>query len=820
MDRLYGPDVALWARVEWRTRWRSYLLLAGVIGVTVGVMLAALTAADRSETAFARLRSATRATDMTVYSGDAAKDPAAAVASAKSIDGVASAGVETQLAVRPVGVDLVPYYDLYVSAADPSGVNSPLIVSGRALNPANPSEVVLSERFAAQLGVKVGDPLPLESATTKWLNVSNSGADPGPLDGPQISATVVGIARSPADFAKFRAVMHLSPSFVTKYGSQVDMRSNVEAKLSDTALHSIATGNNPFQSLGGVDFSPYGDSSATVAALGTIANALRFVGAAATLAGVAAVVIVLLRIVAVTAPDSKTFTALGWTRSRHEQAVVIGAIPWLIIGVLVGLVAGAGLSPHAMASLARRIDPSSNSVIMKTSLVLIVACGAAILSFIVLLASLRVMRSRDREEHSFGARSGGVHRPLSVSLGFRQALFGRAERGGRASRGALAAVTVGVVGAVAALVVGASISRLEKTPRLSGQHLERAIGGENLMSFVKASSVLADDNRVAEFAQIHVSDSFQVDGIAPNGVLIYETRRGDPPLTLLRGRLAQQADEVTFGPTTLSRLHKAVGDEVQLEGWKCLDEGACAEVYRQFDGNERLQKLREIQVPTHRTFRIVGEILLPEGDFHHDEGMALTVSAADSIVGNILDDWNSYLHFVAFDWAKGIDAVAADATMKAAGFAVMVESKELNPAVVTNLARVTNLPALLAVFLGALAFVSLAHALAVSVRLRAHESATLRALGMTSGSAAGIVTAQTFVLVVVALLIGVPVGYALGAQIWRPIATRANVVVSVTLPWSSIGILCAIALAGATMVAVVAGWRVRQQRPAPLLRTG
>ena len=233
-----------------------------------------------------------------------------------------------------------------------------------------------------------------------------------------------------------------------------------------------------------------------------------------------------------------------------------------------------------------------------------------------------------------------------------------------------------------------------------------------------------------------------------------------------------------------------------------------------------MQKLREGQVPTSGTFRIVGEILLPEGDFHHDEGMALTVAAAETITGDIRDDWNSFLHFVAFDWAKGVDAVAADATLKTDGLTVNTSGEGFNPAVVTNLARVANLPRLLAVFLGTLALVSLAHALSVSVRLRRREHATLRALGMTSRSTAGIFAAQTFVLVIIALLVGVPVGYALGGQIWRSIATRAKVVVSVALPWSSIGILCAVALAGATMVTVLAGWRVRRQRPAPLLRTG
>jgi len=61
---------------------------------------------------------------------------------------------------------------------------------------------------------------------------------------------------------------------------------------------------------------------------------------------------------------------------------------------------------------------------------------------------------------------------------------------------------------------------------------------------------------------------------------------------------------VALGPLTLERLDKRVGDTVELRG----DRGRA-------------------------DYEIVGSMLFPEGDFAHDDGLGMSVSGAERLVG-------------------------------------------------------------------------------------------------------------------------------------------------------------------------------------------
>ena len=58
----------MWARSEWRRRWGALALLAVLIALAGGAAVAAAAAATRTDTAFDRYRSATRAPNLTVSS--------------------------------------------------------------------------------------------------------------------------------------------------------------------------------------------------------------------------------------------------------------------------------------------------------------------------------------------------------------------------------------------------------------------------------------------------------------------------------------------------------------------------------------------------------------------------------------------------------------------------------------------------------------------------------------------------------------------------------------------------------------------------------
>ena len=229
----------LCARAGWRARWRSLVVLIGVVALTIAAVVALLTAAGRSETAFERLRSATRASDAIVELSDGSTNfdvPTTAVA---AVDGVEGATAQAELFVRPAGTDLIPDYNLWagapLQAPTVDSVDTPLITKGRAVDPSRTDEVVVSEKLAATIGVGLGDSVMLESMSRDWVDLAFNGGDPGPPDGPKVQVRVVGLSRTPGDFGRLEGILLLSPAFVARYGDQLRVDVGVLARLSDDA---------------------------------------------------------------------------------------------------------------------------------------------------------------------------------------------------------------------------------------------------------------------------------------------------------------------------------------------------------------------------------------------------------------------------------------------------------------------------------------------------------------------------------------------------------------------------------------------------------
>jgi ABC-type lipoprotein release transport system permease subunit len=180
----------------------------------------------------------------------------------------------------------------------------------------------------------------------------------------------------------------------------------------------------------------------------------------------------------------------------------------------------------------------------------------------------------------------------------------------------------------------------------------------------------------------------------------------------------------------------------------------------------------------------------------------------------------SSIHLIDFDWASGVNKARADHELKAEGFTLFNSSDAavLAPARVTNLGEVRRVPRYLAVFLGVLALVTLGHALATSARRRTHETATLRALGMSRRSAVEILLAQAATIVLVGLAIGVPVGLLLGDRIWTVIAEGAHVIVETIVPLAAVAGFVAVVVALAALTTIAPAWRTARLQPGEALR--
>lgn len=789
-----APVIAVARRIG-RDRWRANVVVGVLVAVTVAMAVATLTGARRAETAFDRLRVDSHSSDIRFFFEDA--DLAASLDALAEVEGISEIGVSSEMFVRPVGSELFPDYQLLPIAARPDLggdlLDIPRIVAGRAVRPDAVDEIALSEGLASDLEIDVGDTIELESMSVEWIDVAFNGGDPGPPDGPVVSVEVVGLARTPADFGRWLGVIHLSPAFATRFEDQVRTYTWVSARVTDTSeagLNALREGPLDAFEVQEVDRSFFTDSDATTDGLNTIAVSLRLVALAAILAGVTAVGLALVRLARDTLAVRVTLAAIGWTRAQLVALVVLLLLPWVLSGVVVGLVLGAVGSPLAVVGLARAVDPDVGALAPYPGWIAVVGAVSVLVSCVLL--GLTAMRAARRTAGSTapGRALPRLSHPLAVPIGVRRALFGASDRGGRASRGAAVAVAVSVVVAVAALLVGASIQRLQDDPTLSGPgRLDQRFidSGEATDVFDRAMALLDGDDRVSDLAGIHIAFGISAPGTGELTALVLDVRRGDVGAAIVSGRFAVQPDEVAVGPATLEELGRSIGDDVELSSEQ---------------GTAR--------------FRIVGTTLFPEGDFSHDSGLALTADGAERFLGDVEVD--TALHQVVFSWADGVDAAAADRSLEDEGFPPLTGAEGLRPAVVSNLAEVRDLPRVLAALVIALGLVTLLHAVSLTTRAREQEAGTLRALGVSPRSVSLVVEIQGLVLALVAVGAGIPLGLALGRQIWSPIAQRAHVVDRPIPSWGGTVWLVAAVLIGASVVALPLALRSLRHRPAAALR--
>jgi predicted lysophospholipase L1 biosynthesis ABC-type transport system permease subunit len=143
---------------------------------------------------------------------------------------------------------------------------------------------------------------------------------------------------------------------------------------------------------------------------------------------------------------------------------------------------------------------------------------------------------------------------------------------------------------------------------------------------------------------------------------------------------------------------------------------------------------------------------------------------------------------------------------------------DLAPTTIRDLDRVRDAPVPLAALLAVVAAAALAHQLASSVRERRHELALLRMLGFSSSQLRRTVASQSALLAGVAVLLGVPLGLALGRIVLRTFATGLHVDPSAPMPWPWVVGAAPAALLLATALALAPAARAARVRAAPSLR--
>jgi ABC-type lipoprotein release transport system permease subunit len=256
---------------------------------------------------------------------------------------------------------------------------------------------------------------------------------------------------------------------------------------------------------------------------------------------------------------------------------------------------------------------------------------------------------------------------------------------------------------------------------------------------------------------------------------------GDLLPEVLEGRLPVGEDEVMVGPVAARELEVDVGDELTGSG---------------ATGERTLRVTGIGLIPGVAGADVLGQIALVTA-----EGLA-RIDPASTMAQVTVD--------VADDAPPGASARIAELTGMAAG--------QLDPPpAVVNLRRVRTVPVLVAMAVGALGTLSLAHLMLVAVRRRRRDFAVLRAVGAPRGWLSRVVHWQATVTTLVILCIAVPAGGLAGSSLYRRFADHLGARPDSILPVADLALGLVALLALANVVAAVVAHRVRRDLPAEAL---
>ncbi|MGQ0521171.1 MAG: ABC transporter permease [Actinomycetota bacterium] len=784
------PAVWLRLRADGRKRRRAWLALAVLIGLGGGVVMASLSGAQRTETAFDRFLEWSDAADVVLFN---AADPVDfdEVRKLPEVDSAVNAwfvwmiGSEGHSLLDPIFTD-GPGLDT---------VDRPKLLAGRRPDPAKVDEAAITPVAARITGLTVGSRVTLDSLAPDQLEQAFEGPDLEPA-GPTVTFRIVGIQAMRGEFVH-DASIHLTPAFGRAYADRVAtiplLAVNLRRGAADQS--SFKAGVERIAGGSAVTFDSTDEGAAEVNRTLRIQSvALRIF---ALLAGVACAVILgqaLARDVADQSVDHVPLRAIGMTRFQMWAASVLRVAVIGVAGAAVAAVVAFALAPVTVFGLAREVDPDPGTWFDPTA---VLGGAAAVLAVTVLVVSLpawRATRSADeRLQTPAGGRAvpsravAGLARaglPASAVAGVRMAVEPGRGRSAVPTRAALVGTTVSLAALVMALTFGASLDRLLHTPRLYGWNWDAVVGSpfdEDVSD--KVVPALAAEPSVAEFSSVKYAE-MEVGGTRVR-TFGFDTVRGSvlPPITA--GRAPQGPDEIVLGAKTLRQAGRSVGGLV------------------------------EVRVGERRSsMRIVGRGVLPGLGESDEGGLGEGAFVTQETLDRLVPRAPANLFIVRY--SDQVPGAVAESALEVLGYASRGAEP---PAGVADFGRVDKLPGVLSALLVLVAVGTLGHTLLTGVRRRRRDLAILKTLGFVRRQVVAAVAWQATTLVGVALLFGLPAGLASGRWAWRGFAGELGIVPQPVVPLVSILLVVPAALLVANLLAALPGRSAAGTRPALVLRS-
>jgi hypothetical protein len=442
--------------------------------------------------------------------------------------------------------------------------------------------------------------------------------------------------------------------------------------------------------------------------------------------------------------------------------------------------------------------------------------AAALLAVLAVLAWRSVRPASDAPAagaSSVAAAAAAAGLPVTAVVGTREALERRAGRRPVPVLATLIGSVVAVMAVAMAVVFGASLTGLLTNPARYGWNwtlLMDSQGGYESWPPTQMDRLVGGQPGVTGWSTFAFTQ-IPIDGQSlPVLGLTRHLGSVEPPTT--SGHPIAGPRQIELGVATMRQLGKRIGNTVTVGS-----------------GRDR------------RTLTIVGTVTLPSIGLTLTDHVSLgrgamladsTLLATQGLTPNVplQKAVSSPVSIPAFP-----SAVAIDLAPGASGKALVARISHANPggtpggtyqlpqnrirgAAIVDAARMGSQPLALALAVAAGAVLSLALALLASVRRRRRELALLKTLGLTRRQVMVAVAWQASVILVIAALIGVPLGVTAGHWAWGAFATSLGAVPVTVLPVPALLAGIVVLLVTGNLLAAGPGAVAARTRPAAVLR--
>ncbi len=743
--------------MDLRRRVRSLVALGVLVALGAGAVMATTAGARRGMSAMDRLLAVTQPVTAMVQPNQQNFDWDAV----RRLPGVAAVGsfllADITLEGYPEAAVTLPSTDVEFM----SSLETAVVLAGRLPDETRPDEATAPEPFLAETGLALGDQVVAKLP-----------------DGARQPLRIVGVVRTPI-MLNFTELI-TTRAFAVKHHAALMQNSggvnNAVVRLSDGEA-GLPAFQRDFARLTGQDDIEINNMAAMNAKHakagdfeGTVLLGMALAALAASMVLISQAVV---RYAAASTEDLAVLRVLGLTPRQALTATVTGPALAAIAGVALGAGAAVAVSPLFPIGSAQEVEPYPG---VSVDGVVLAAVAVLMVVLVTLSAGLAVVARRaGRGRASAVAKAADrLGLPTPVVLGIRLAL--EPGRGGTAVpvRPALAGAIVGVLGVLAAFTFRAGAVDAAGDPARFGQTFQ-------LMGWIGAGGEDFNPRPPAEWSRdpdVRAINDTRVGVISTRSASVPVFTHEQPfPVVVLSGRMPGAPGEIALAPDSARQIGAKIGDLLPVKGRAT------------------------------GSLQVTGIAFVPEGPHN---GYAVGGWLTGDGFQRLFPDGYFKFHFSLFALRPGADL----AKWTAAGLepaAVPMQVKQIGNILVPPLA--------LGGFLALLAIAANGHALATAIRRRRQDVAVLRALGFTRAQCRLAVVTQATTLAVIGLLVGMPLGIALGRSLWRVVADLTPLLYVPPLALFAVLLAAPVALAVNNLLAAPAARRAARFPLATQLRS-